>query len=167
MSDTGSGAMASMARLTGTWRIATAFSGKMTQEETNIISLHLGNGCSAAAIRGGKSIDTSMGMTPLEGLMMGTRSGDIDPALVALIAERERISNQEVEKLLNNESGLLGVSGVSGDMRQLSQRGDDPNVRLALEMFCYRVRKYVGCLSCGHGRRGCGRIHGRHWREFA
>ncbi len=113
-------------------------------EQTNIISLHLGNGCSAAAIRAGKSIDTSMGMTPLEGLVMGTRSGDLDPAVVAFIAEKEHLSAHDVEKLLNTESGLLGVSGRSSDMRNLAQHRDDARAQLAIEMFCYRVRKYIG-----------------------
>jgi len=124
---------------------------KLTREQTNIISLHLGNGCSVAAIRVGKSIDTSMGMTPLEGLIMGTRSGDIDPALITLIAERERISAQEVEKLLNTQSGLLGVSGIASDMRQLIERREDRHARLAIEMFCYRARKYIGAYLAAMG----------------
>lgn len=123
----------------------------LTPEQTNIISVHLGNGCSAAAIRAGRSIDTSMGMTPLEGLMMGTRSGDIDPALVGFIAETEHISAQEVEKLLNTQSGLLGVSGISSDMRTLSERRDDPRAQLAIETFCYRVRKYIGAYLAAMG----------------
>jgi acetate kinase len=123
----------------------------LAREQTNIISLHLGNGCSAAAIYRGKSADISMGMTPLEGLVMGTRSGDIDPALISLIAEKERISAQDVEKLLNTQSGLLGVSGISGDMRTLMQHRDDPKARLAVEMFCYRARKYIGAYLAALG----------------
>jgi acetate kinase len=121
------------------------------REQTNIISLHLGNGCSAAVICRGKSADTSMGMTPLEGLIMGTRSGDIDPALISLIAEKERIPAQDVEKLLNTQSGLLGVSGISGDMRTLTQHRGDPKARLAVEMFCYRARKYIGAYLAAVG----------------
>ena len=91
----------------------------LTREQTNIITFHLGNGCSAAAIREGKSVDTSMGMTPLEGLVMGTRSGDLDPSIVNLIANKEGMSPSEVETLLNTQSGLLGISGLTNDMRGL------------------------------------------------
>ena len=111
-----------------------------------LVTLHLGNGCSATAIRRGKSIDTSMGFTPLEGLMMGTRSGDLDPALVGYLQAHEDCTLGEVERLLNHESGLLGVSGLSHDVRQLlhAEAAGDERAHLALEMFCYRVRKYVG-----------------------
>src|SRR5215467_5781026 len=94
---------------------------QLTHEQTNIITLHLGNGCSAAAIHGGRSVDTSMGMTPLEGLVMGTRAGDLDPAIVNLIAAKEGLSMNEVEALLNTQSGLLGISGLTNDMRVLLQ----------------------------------------------
>jgi acetate kinase len=112
----------------------------------NLITLHLGAGCSATAIRRGKSVDTSMGFTPLEGLMMATRSGDLDPAIVSFLCEREKIAPGEVEALLNHKSGLLGVSGVSGDVRDLEAAADRGNsdAALAIEMFCYRVRKYIG-----------------------
>jgi acetate kinase len=112
----------------------------------NLITLHLGAGCSAAAIRQGKSVDTSMGMTPLEGLMMATRSGDLDPAIVTLLCEREKLRPSEVEDILNRKSGLLGVSGVSRDLRDITAAADQGNhdAALAIEMFCYRVRKYVG-----------------------
>ncbi|HZI58209.1 MAG TPA: acetate kinase [Verrucomicrobiae bacterium] len=127
----------------------------LTKEQTNVITLHLGNGCSAAAIRSGRSVDTSMGMTPLEGLVMGTRSGDIDPAIMNIIAAKEGLSTQEVETLLNTQSGLLGVSGVTNDMRVLYQelKGlDSRRVRLAIQMFCYRARKYIGAfLACMGG----------------
>src|SRR5262249_14947551 len=93
----------------------------LTKEQTNLITLHLRNGCSAAAIRAGRSVETSMGMTPLEGLVMGTRSGDIDPAIVNLIATKEGLSANEVETLLNTQSGLLGISGLTNDMRALFQ----------------------------------------------
>jgi len=112
---------------------------------TNIITLHLGGGCSAAAIKNGESIDTSMGFTPLEGLVMGTRSGDIDPALVGFLARKENVPVEIVEGWLNSESGLLGISGRSQDMRVLIERADtDARARLALEVFCYRAKKYVG-----------------------
>ncbi len=119
----------------------------LSREQTNIITLHLGNGCSVAAIKGGKSVDTSMGMTPLEGLVMGTRSGDLDPAIVGVIARKEGISASEVETLLNTQSGLLGISGLTNDMRELQtelNEHDDRRVRLAIEIFCYRARKYIG-----------------------
>ena len=130
----------------------------MTEEQTNVITLHLGNGCSAAAIRGGRSLDTSMGMTPLEGLVMGTRCGDIDPAMVNLIAAKEGLSAHEVEALLNTQSGLLGISGLTNDMRVLEQElkeHDDRRVRIAIEVFCYRVKKYIGAyLACMGGADG-------------
>jgi acetate kinase len=119
----------------------------LTREQTNIITFHLGNGCSACAIKNGASIDTSMGMTPLEGLVMGTRSGDLDPAIVNLIARKEGLSGSEVDSLLNTQSGLLGISGLTNDMRELQselQDHDDRRVRLAIEIFCYRARKYIG-----------------------
>lgn len=127
----------------------------LNKEQTNVITLHLGNGCSAAAIRGGSSVDTSMGMTPLEGLVMGTRSGDIDPAIVSLIASKEGLTAGETEALLNTQSGLLGISGLTNDMRVLLQESnnhDDRRVRLAIEVFCYRARKYIGAfLACMGG----------------
>ncbi len=128
---------------------------ELTREQTHVITLHLGNGCSAAAIRAGHPVDTSMGMTPLEGLVMGTRSGDIDPAIVNLIAIKEGLSTQEVETLLNTQSGLLGISGLSNDMRILQSElkdHDDRRVRLAIDVFCYRARKYIGAfLACMGG----------------
>lgn len=126
----------------------------MSKEQTNVITLHLGNGCSAAAIRGGCSVDTSMGMTPLEGLVMGTRSGDIDPAIVSLIATKESLSASETEALLNTQSGLLGISGLTNDMRVLQDElkgHDDRRVRLAIEVFCYRAKKYIGAYLAGMG----------------
>ena len=128
---------------------------QLNREQTHMITLHLGNGCSAAAIRGGNSVDTSMGMTPLEGLVMGTRSGDIDPAIVNLIATKEGLSTSEVDALLNTQSGLLGISGLTNDMRVLQEElkeHDDRRVRLAIEVFCYRARKYIGAfLACMGG----------------
>ncbi len=112
----------------------------------NAVTCHLGNGCSIAAVRGGRSVDTSMGLTPLEGLMMGTRSGDIDPALPFFLHRAAGIPFDKVESLLNKQSGLLGVSGVSNDCRTLWEAADGGHVRarLALEMFAYRVKKYIG-----------------------
>jgi acetate kinase len=126
----------------------------ITREQTNIITLHLGNGCSAAAIKSGLSVDTSMGMTPLEGLVMGTRSGDLDPAIVGFIARKEGLSSPEVDTLLNTQSGLLGISGLTNDMRELQaelKEHDDRRVRLAIEIFCYRARKYMGAFLAAMG----------------
>ncbi|MFZ1916317.1 MAG: acetate kinase [Terriglobales bacterium] len=126
----------------------------LSREQTNIITLHLGNGCSAAAIKAGISIDTSMGMTPLEGLVMGTRSGDLDPAVVGVIGRKEGLSCSEVESLLNTQSGLLGISGLTHDMRELQaelKEHDDRRVRLAIEIFCHRARKYIGAYLATMG----------------
>lgn len=114
-------------------------------EEVKIITLHLGNGASACAIKHGKSVDTSMGFTPLEGLVMGTRCGDLDPAIVPVLMEKENLDTDAVDLLLNKQSGLKGISGVN-DMRDLLERasaGDEAAV-LARDVFCYRIRKYVG-----------------------
>jgi acetate kinase len=126
----------------------------LAREQTNIVSLHLGNGCSAAAIRGGRSVDTSMGMTPLEGLVMGTRSGDVDPAVLGFIAGKEGISIHEVETMLNKQSGLLGLSGLTHDMRVLqneAKQHDDRRAKLAIEIFSYRARKYIGAFLAAMG----------------
>ena len=110
-----------------------------------LVALHLGAGASAAAIRGGVSIDTSMGFTPLEGLVMGARSGDLDPALVGYLVRAEGVDVAEVERWLNEHSGLLGLAGTSADVRDLLAREpDDPRARLALDVFCHRARKYLG-----------------------
>ena len=118
-----------------------------TRESTRLITLHLGNGCSACAIVGGDSVDTSMGFTPLEGLVMGTRSGDLDPAILEFISVKEGLTISEVDTLLNKQSGLLGISGLTHDMRDLlaeERENQDRRARLAVEIFCYRVRKYIG-----------------------
>ena len=114
-------------------------------EQLNLITLHLGNGCSAAAIQAGRCIDTSMGMTPLEGLMMGTRSGDIDPALHFYLLRETATTPQQLEQLLNRESGLKGVCG-SSDMREVAERAAQGEAEpiLARSMFSYRIRKYIG-----------------------
>jgi acetate kinase len=126
----------------------------LTREQTNVITMHLGNGCSATAIRAGKSVDTSMGMTPLEGLVMGTRSGDLDPAILTLIAAKEGMTAHGVESMLLTQSGLLGISGLTNDMRVLQEElkdHDDRRVRLAIEIFSYRARKYIGAMLAAMG----------------
>jgi acetate kinase len=126
----------------------------LSREQTSIITLHLGNGCSAAAIKAGSSIDTSMGMTPLEGLVMGTRSGDLDPAIVGVIARKEELSLSEVDSLLNTKSGLAGISGLTNDMRKLQaelKEHGNHRVQLAIKVFCYRARKYIGAFLAAMG----------------
>jgi acetate kinase len=138
-------------------RYVTARAAQMLERDPadlNFISCHLGNGASVAAVRGGKSIDTSMGLTPLEGLMMGTRSGDIDPALVGFLSRTLDLDLNGVEKILNKESGLLGISGISSDLRDVEReyaKGND-RARLALETFAYHIRKYIGAYAVALGR---------------
>ena len=121
--------------------------------ELNLITVHLGNGCSITAIEGGKSVDTSMGFTPLEGLLMGTRSGDIDPAAVLYLMEREGMTPGEINSMLNKKSGLLGISGISNDMRDILSEVEKGNKKasLAFEVFVYRVIKYAGAYSAALG----------------
>ncbi|KER09592.1 MAG: acetate kinase [[Candidatus Thermochlorobacteriaceae] bacterium GBChlB] len=117
------------------------------RDTVRLISIHLGNGCSACAIEGGCSTDTSMGMTPLEGLVMGTRSGDIDAAVLAYLAHKEGLSFDEAERVMNKQSGLLGISGLTNDMRDLiaeAEENNDRRAKLAIDVFCYRVKKYIG-----------------------
>ena len=124
------------------------------REETNIITLHLGNGCSACAIKGGNSIDTSMGMTPLEGLVMGTRSGDLDPGVLDYLSHKEGMSLHEMDGLLNKQSGLLGLSGLTNDMRELieeEREHQDRRAKLAIDIFCNRVKKYLGSYMAEMG----------------
>ena len=122
-------------------------------DSLNLISLHLGNGASAAAVKAGKSIDTSMGMTPLEGLIMGTRCGDIDPAIIFYLKRETGLARDEVESILNHDSGLKGICGVN-DMRQIEELAQDGNsqARLAIEMVCYRIKKYIGAYYAVLGR---------------
>ena len=125
-------------------------------EDLNIISLHLGNGASAAAIRGGKSIDTSMGMTPLEGLVMGTRSGDLDPAILFYLNRENDLDMDALDTLLNKQSGLKGICGEN-DMRTIStaaEQGDSQAI-LALDLFCYRLKKYIGAYIAALGGVDC------------
>lgn len=120
--------------------------------EINAITCHLGNGCSITAVKNGKSYDTSMGLTPLEGLVMGTRSGDIDPGVILYLLEELKLTPQEVNTILNKKSGLLGISGYSNDFRNLLQfYGKDERVNLAIEIFCYRLKKYIGSYLAALG----------------
>jgi acetate kinase len=122
-------------------------------EELKIITAHLGNGASMAAVKGGISVDTSMGFTPLEGLLMGTRSGDLDPAIILHVMAREELSLHEANTLLNKHSGMQGISGVSSDMRDIiaeSQKGNTI-AQLALDVYCYRIRKYIGAYAAAMG----------------
>ncbi|MCR1898150.1 acetate kinase [Irregularibacter muris] len=122
-------------------------------ETLKIITCHLGNGASIAAIKDGKSIETSMGFTPLEGLAMGTRSGDIDPAIVTFLMEKEGMTSQEVNDILNKKSGVLGISGVSSDFRDIEGAAEEGNKRaqLALDVFNYRVRTTIGAYAAAMG----------------
>jgi len=126
----------------------------LAPDRTNLITCHLGNGCSVTAVEGGRSVDTSMGLTPLEGLVMGTRSGDIDPALVFHLIRTLSMTVDQVDALLNRKSGLLGVSGCSNDMREVTRAADEGNARarLALDIFCYRLKKYIGSYTAVLGR---------------
>ncbi len=119
----------------------------------NLITLHLGNGASATAIKSGKSIDTSMGLTPLEGLMMGTRCGDIDPAIIPFLSHTHEMSIESIDKMLNKESGLKGICGTN-DMREVITQAEenDPLSLLALEMYTHRIKKYIGAYSALLGR---------------
>ncbi|MGG1618733.1 acetate/propionate family kinase [Paenibacillus sp. NRS-1782] len=118
-------------------------------EELKIITCHIGNGGSVTAVQGGLSVDTSMGMTPLEGLMMGTRSGDLDPAIVPYVMNKQELTVNEVNSMLNKHSGLLAISGISSDMREITEGMEkgEANSTLAFEMYEYRLRKYIGSYA--------------------
>ncbi len=122
-------------------------------EDLNLITCHLGNGCSMAAVKAGQSVDTTMGFTPLEGLLMGTRSGDIDPQLILYVMGKEGLTLAEATTLLNKHSGLMGVSGESSDMREIesSMAAGNNRARIAFDMFCHRVRKYIGAYAASMG----------------
>jgi len=122
-------------------------------EKLNMITCHLGNGCSMAAVKGGVSIDTTMGYTPVEGLLMGTRCGDLDPSAVLYIMGREELSQDETNAMLNKHSGMMGISGVSSDMREIIQEMTQGNKRAkaAFDVFCYRVKKYIGAYAVAMG----------------
>lgn len=126
----------------------------LEREQVNLITLHLGNGASACAVRGGQSVDTSMGFTPLEGLVMGTRSGDIDPQIIEFLMHKEGLDIHEIDTLLNKRSGLLGLSGLTSDMRELLEEAtehDDRRAHLAIGIFCQRVKAYIGAYLAKHG----------------
>jgi acetate kinase len=121
-------------------------------EKLKVVTCHLGNGCSVTAIQHGQSIDTSMGFTPLEGLLMGTRSGDLDPAVVLHIMNKEELSMHEANTMLNKHSGIQGLSGLSSDMREIEEEYDENNrARLAHHIFCYRITKYIGAYAAAMG----------------
>ena len=122
-------------------------------EASRIVTCHLGNGCSMAAIQGGHVVDTSMGLTPAEGLVMGTRSGDLDPAILVYLARRLDATVSDIDRIINKESGLQGISGLSSDMRDVEEAAARGHVRseLALAVFCYRIRKYVGAYAAAMG----------------
>lgn len=121
--------------------------------ELKLVVCHLGHGCSATAVHAGKSVDTTMGFTPLEGLMMGTRCGSIDPGIIPYLQSQYGLAASELEREMNRQSGLLGVSGVSSDMRQIVEAASqgNPEAELALQMYSYRVRKAIGSLAAGMG----------------
>jgi acetate kinase len=129
-------------------KVAAEFLGQPI-EDLKIITCHIGNGASVTAVLGGHSIDTSMGMTPLEGLMMGTRSGDLDPAIVPYVMNKVELTVNEVNSMLNKHSGLLAISGISSDMREITggMAKGDANCTLAFEMYEYRLRKYIGSYA--------------------
>lgn len=122
-------------------------------EEQRIITAHIGNGGSITAIKGGKSIDTSMGMTPVEGLIMGTRSGDLDPGVISYIMEKEHMGTKGISTLLNKFSGVLGISGISSDMREIETgvENKDPRATLAMNTYDYRIKKYIGAYAAALG----------------
>jgi acetate kinase len=122
-------------------------------KELKIITAHLGNGCSMTAVKHGVSVDTTMGFTPLEGLLMGTRSGDIDPSLILYIMGKEGLSLHEASTLLNKHSGLIGISGESSDMREILKAVKDESKRAsyAFDLFCYRIKKYLGAYAAAMG----------------
>lgn len=116
-------------------------------EDLKIITCHLGSGASISAVKGGHSIDTSMGFTPLEGIMMNTRSGDLDPAIIEFICKKEGKTVSEVVSMLNKQSGLIGANGVCSDMREIIENISNPDVKLSLDMYSYRIKKYIGAYS--------------------
>lgn len=124
--------------------------GPAAPERARLISLQLGAGCSITAAHGASPVDTSMGFTPLEGLVMATRSGDVDPGIIVQLTRREGFRSDDLDHILNHESGLLGLSGLSGDMRRLLA-SSEPDARLAVEIYCYRARKYIGAYLAALG----------------
>ncbi|MDE6420748.1 MAG: acetate kinase, partial [Lachnospiraceae bacterium] len=123
------------------------------RKDLRIIVCHLGNGASISAVKYGESVDTSMGLTPLEGLIMGTRCGDIDPAVVSFLGEKEQLSYQELSDVMNKKSGVLGMSGISSDFRDLGAAADkgDERAKMTLDAYAYRVAKYIGAYTAAMG----------------
>ncbi|MBC7329419.1 acetate kinase [bacterium] len=121
--------------------------------KSKVITCHLGNGCSITAVLGGESIDTSMGLTPAEGLVMGTRCGDIDPAILPFLMEKEGYTAKDIDEIINKKSGLLGISGKTNDMRDIEEEiaKGDKRAKLAFDVFCYRVKKYIGAYAAVMG----------------
>jgi acetate kinase len=119
----------------------------------NMVTCHLGNGASMAAIKSGQSYDTTMGFTPLEGLLMGTRTGDMDPAVVTFLMKKEHMNVDEMDNLLNKKSGLKGISGISNDLREIMEAAEHDNSRakFAIDIFCYRITKYIGAYAAAMG----------------
>ena len=134
-----------------------------------LVTCHMGNGCSLAAILDGRSVDTTMGFTPLEGLMMGTRSGSVDPGILTYLLRQTKLTAQELDEMLNHKSGLLGISGISSDMRDIlaAKREGKQRAELAFEIYVHRIRSLLGSMIAVLGRRGWHRIHRRCRREFA
>jgi len=122
-------------------------------DKVRLITCHMGNGSSITAVKNGKSFDTSMGLTPLEGVVMGTRTGDMDPAVVLYIMDKQKLSPQEMNTLLNSKSGVKGISGISNDMRQIMEKAEEGHLRaqLALDIFAYRIVKYIGSYVAAMG----------------
>lgn len=127
---------------------------KKPSGKLNLITCHLGNGCSMAAVRNGVSVDTTLGLTPLEGLVMGTRPGDVDPGIIIFLGRQLGMKMAEINAMLNKKSGLLGISGVSNDIRDISKKAERGNKKaaLALEIFSYRIKKYIGAYTAVLGR---------------
>lgn len=125
----------------------------LDESQVKMVTCHLGNGCSMTAVVGGKVVDTSMGMTPAEGLVMGTRSGDLDPAILLYLARELKATPDEIDDLINKKSGLLGVTGSSSDMRDVQAAADrgEKRAQLALAIFCYRIKKYIGAYAAAMG----------------
>ena len=140
---------------------------KTDKKNLNIITVHLGNGSSIAAIKNGECYDTTMGLTPLEGLVMGTRSGDLDPTVMTFLMNEKGYSADEMNQILNKKSGVLGVSGLSSDFRDLEEAAEKGNERaqLALDMFITRVRRYVGGFMAELRR--CDFFRWWYWRKFS
>ncbi|MEK7744582.1 MAG: acetate/propionate family kinase, partial [Elusimicrobiota bacterium] len=127
---------------------------RLSRDKVNIITVHLGHGCSACAVKAGRSFNTSMGFTPLEGLLMGTRAGDLDASILEYLNHKEGMSLAEIDTLLNKQSGLLGLSGLTSDMRELLEEeaeNGDRRARLAIDIFCVRVKRYIGAYFAEMG----------------